>query len=248
MIRAMLTSRSARIPLLVLILLAAALLLAACGGDDGENTGSSNSEDETAEVSDDESSDAASDGASEDVAARNDSYDEAPKLKLDPKETYVVKLETTKGDFEIAVDQEAAPIAAANFVFLVQEGYYDGIPFHRIIKDFMIQTGDPTGTGTGGPGYELTDDPVKGDYDRGTVAMANAGPNTGGSQFFIVHGTTVNQTLPKDYIIFGSVDDAGMKVVDKIASVEVTTGPSGEPSSPVEPVNITRATLISPES
>jgi peptidylprolyl isomerase len=248
MIRAMSTSRSARFLLLAMTLLAAALLLAACGGDDGEDSGggSSSSGDETAEVSEDESSDAASDGAGDDVAARNDKYDAAPDLKLDPKETYVVKLETTKGDFEIAVDQKAAPIAAANFVFLVQEGYYDGVPFHRVIKDFMVQTGDPTGTGTGGPGYELTDDPVKGDYDRGTVAMANAGPDTGGSQFFIVHGTTVDQTLPKDYVIFGSVDEEGMKVVDKIASVEVTTGPSGEPSSPVEPVNITRATLVSP--
>lgn len=220
------------------LLAAAALLAAGCGGDsssDDEGRGS----DESAESSDDE----AEGGGSDEVAARNGMYDAPPTEKLDPAKTYVVEVETSKGTFDITVDPKAAPIAAANFVFLVKEGYYDGTPFHRIIKDFMIQGGDPTGTGTGGPGYQLKDDPVKGEYDRGTVAMANAGPNTGGSQFFIVHGTTVAETLDKDYVIFGKVDATGMKVVDEIANVDVEPGPTGEPSQPVDAVKIISAKL-----
>ena len=229
-------NRMPRLLFLLLVLLAAALLVAGCGDD--SSSSDSDAGDDAAETSD--SGDDAEGGGS-DVAARDGKYDAPPTLKLDPAKDYVATIETDKGSFDIAVDQKAAPIAAANFVFLVGEGFYDGVPFHRIIKDFMIQTGDPTGTGTGGPGYELKDDPVKGEYTRGTVAMANAGPNTGGSQFFIVHGSNVE--LPKNYVIFGSVDDAGMKVVDEIAEVEVEVGASGEPSQPVEPVNIVTATL-----
>ncbi len=238
----MAASRSLTRALFLLAILASAVLLAAGCGDDSSSSDNAGS-DETAETS--ETSDGGdSDGSMpEDPADRNDMYDEAPTQKLDPAKEYVVAVETNKGTFDIKVDPKAGPIAAANFVFLVNEGFYDGTVFHRIIKDFMVQGGDPTGTGTGGPGYELEDDPVKGEYSRGTVAMANAGPNTGGSQFFIVHGTNVADTLPKDYIIFGSVDDAGMKVVDKIAGVEVEPSPNGEPSQPVEPVKIISAKL-----
>ncbi len=223
---------------LLALLSAAALLTAGCNGDskDSEDGGGSDSA-SSSEV------EGGGETSNDDVASRDGKYDAPPTLKLDAAKKYVVQLETNKGTFDINVDPKAAPIAAANFVFLVKEGFYDGVPFHRVIKDFMIQGGDPSGTGMGGPGYELKDDPVKGEYSRGTVAMANAGPNTGGSQFFIVHGTNVADTLPKDYIIFGKVDDAGMKVVDEIANVEVETSPSGEPSQPVDAVTIEKATL-----
>jgi peptidylprolyl isomerase len=227
-----------RILFLLALVAVAALLAAGCGGDskDSDDAGGA----EQASSSEAEGGGSSSD---DDVAARDGKYDAPPTEKHDPSTQYVVEMETNKGTFDITVDPKAAPIAAANFVFLVKDGFYDGVPFHRVIKDFMIQGGDPSGTGLGGPGYELKDDPVKGEYTRGTVAMANAGPNTGGSQFFIVHGTNVDDTLPTDYIIFGSVDEAGMKVVDKIADVEVEPSQSGEPSQPVDEVKIIKATL-----
>lgn len=227
-----------RLLFLLALLAAAALLAAGCGGDSKESSKSGGADQASSSEAETEGG-----GSSDDVAARDGMYDKAPTEKLDASKTYVVELETNKGTFDIKVDPKSAPIAAANFVFLVKEGFYDGVPFHRVIKDFMVQGGDPSGTGMGGPGYELTDDPVKGEYSRGTVAMANAGPNTGGSQFFIVHGTNVADTLPKDYIIFGKVDEAGMKVVDKIADVEVEQSANGEPSQPVDEVKIVSATL-----
>ena len=239
------SSRSLRFLFLLALVLAAAMLASACGGGDGaEDAGGGSTEIEPA--SDSDADDGGSDGGlaiDEEVSARADSYEAAPKKRLDPKKTYIVHVSTNKGDFDITLDPKAGPIAAANFAFLVKEGYYDGVVFHRIIKDFMVQTGDPTGTGTGGPGYSIKDDKVTGAYERGTVAMANAGPDTGGSQFFIVHGTTVDQMLGKDYAIFGKVDAKGMEVVDEIADVEVTAGPSGEQSQPTETVKIEKMEL-----
>ena len=156
-------------------------------------------------------------------------------------------MSTSEGDITFELYPDAAPKTVESFVKLANDGYYDGLTFHRIIKDFMIQGGCPKGTGTGGPedkgydGYPFEDEFNEHKVVRGALAMANAGPNTGGSQFFIVHGSNVE--LPKNYVIFGSVDDAGMKVVDEIAEVEVEVGASGEPSQPVEPVNIVTATL-----
>jgi cyclophilin family peptidyl-prolyl cis-trans isomerase len=119
-----------------------------------------------------------------------------------------------------------------NFVFLARDKFFDNTIFHRTIKGFMIQGGDPEGTGMGGPGYQFADEAFTGEYTRGTVAMANAGPNTNGSQFFIMHQDTA---LPKNYVIFGHVT-AGMDVVDKIALAP--TQPGGEGSSPVTPVQV----------
>lgn len=226
----------------LLTLVTSALLAAGCGsdGDSGSKDEEGGSGASTSQSGDDWCGDdeKASDTP---VEERNELYDEPPSLELE--EETVVRLETSKGAIDVTVDPEAAPIAAANFVCLARDGFYDGVPFHRVMEGFMIQGGDPTGSGTGGPGYELEDDPVKGEYTRGTVAMANAGPDTGGSQFFIVHGTEVDQQLPKDYVIFGNVDEEGMKVVDEIASVEVEAGPNGEVSSPKEDVVIERATV-----
>ncbi len=226
-----------RLAFIVVFVAAAAALLSGCGSD------SSSSDDSTSTTSTTQQRDeSVADASSMDVADRDGMYDSAPTQKLDSAKSYVVRLKTDKGDIDVKVDPKAAPIAAANFVWLVQQGFYDGTTFHRVIKDFMIQGGDPLGDGTGGPGYELQDDPVTGEYVRGTVAMANSGPNTGGSQFFIVQGTNVG--LPKDYVIFGSVDDAGMKVVDAIANGKVEMGSDPTPSVPVDPVTITSATLV----
>src|SRR5262249_55323608 len=130
------------------------------------------------------------------------------------------------------------------FVCLAREGFYDNVKFHRIIKDFMIQTGDPTGTGTGSPGYRFADEPISRDYERGIVAMANSGPNTNGSQFFIMHG---NRPLPKNYVIFGKVID-GLDVVDKIANTPVRPSPQGEPSVPTQDVRIVNVTIDEEEA
>lgn len=122
-------------------------------------------------------------------------------------------IETNKGVVELEIYPEATK-AASNFIFLSQDGFYDGLTFHRVEPGFVIQGGDPLGNGTGGPGYKFADDPVKRKYDQGVVAMANAGPNTNGSQFFIM--LEDNLTLPPKYTIFGKVIK-GMEVVKKIA-------------------------------
>jgi cyclophilin family peptidyl-prolyl cis-trans isomerase len=123
-----------------------------------------------------------------------------------------VVMETTKGTIEFQVFGDEAPLASSNFLYLTKGGFYDGLTFHRREEGFVIQGGDPIGNGTGGPGYQFADEPVKRSYDRGIVAMANAGPNTNGSQFFIMLGNT---PLPPNYTIFGKVTK-GMEVVDAI--------------------------------
>ncbi len=127
-----------------------------------------------------------------------------------------VKLETNVGVIEIELSADT-PITSSNFISLVNKKFYDGLVFHRVIANFMIQGGDPKGNGTGGPGYSFVDEPVKLSYSRGAVAMANSGPNTNGSQFFIMHK---DYQLPPNYTIFGKVI-SGIEVVDKIASSDV---------------------------
>ncbi|MEX0934889.1 MAG: peptidylprolyl isomerase [Candidatus Paceibacterota bacterium] len=136
--------------------------------------------------------------------------------------TNTITLQTAKGDITLELYPDLAPNTVANFKRLASEDFYDGVIFHRVIEGFMIQGGDPTGTGTGGPGYTFEDElkpshpEAQKGYVRGTLAMANAGPDTNGSQFFVVHQ---NAPLPYDYTIFGRVTE-GMEVVDAIASVE----------------------------
>ena len=154
---------------------------------------------------------------------------------------YTATLETSHGPIEVELYPEDAPITVNNFVSLAKEGFYDGTPFHRIVKGFVIQGGDPTGTGTGGPGYKFKDEAVRKDYERGILAMANAGPNTNGSQFFVVL-QDLRGRLPKNYTIFGKVT-SGLDVVDAIADVNVTRGASGEISSPTEPVTLEKVTI-----
>lgn len=155
-------------------------------------------------------------------------------MQINMSKTYTVTLATTEGNIVIQLDAAGTPITANNFVYLAERHFYDGTIFHRVIKGFMVQGGDPTGTGTGGPGYFFNDEPFHGAYTRGTVAMANAGPNTNGSQFFIVQQDV---PLPPNYVIFGRVI-RGMDVVDKIANAPVTAAANGEMSKPVAPVTV----------
>ncbi|SRR5579883_606333 len=163
-----------------------------------------------------------------------------PPMTIDPSHTYTATLQTSAGDITIELLPGDAPQTVNNFVFLARQGFYDGTPFHRTIAGFMIQGGDPTGTGTGGPGYRFNDEPVRRAYEPGIVAMANAGPNTNGSQFFIVQGDNA-RGLPPNYTIFGRVTN-GMDVVNTIATAPVRPG-GREASSPVNPVTINTVTI-----
>jgi cyclophilin family peptidyl-prolyl cis-trans isomerase len=168
-------------------------------------------------------------------------YTEQPAMRIDPAKSYTAVLQTNKGTIEVEFFPEDAPTTVNNFVCLAEDGYFDGTPFHRIVKGFVIQGGDPTGTGSGGPGYKFADEPIVRDYERGTLAMANAGPNTNGSQFFIVL-EDLRGKLPKNYTIFGRVTD-GMDVVDAIANTPTRTGRGGENSTPTEPVTLEKVTI-----
>ena len=160
----------------------------------------------------------------------------APEMQIDPSKRYRATLHTNKGDITIELLVGDAPKTVNNFVFLARDGFYNGVIFHRIIKGFMIQGGDPTGTGRGGPGYQFADEPVKGAYEIGSIAMANSGPNTNGSQFFICHGRNA-ESLPPNYTIFGRVTE-GLDVVDAIANVPTQSSGRGERSTPTEDVRI----------
>jgi len=163
-------------------------------------------------------------------------------MALDTNKKYTATIKTSLGDMSAELYSKDAPNTVNNFVFLAKQGFYDGVIFHRVIKEFMVQTGDPTGTGRGGPGYRFNDE-LSGPqtYTKGTLAMANAGPNTQGSQFFICHGAGAER-LPKNYTIFGKVT-TGIDVLDKIAGVPVKPGAGGENSSPVDPPKITSITI-----
>jgi peptidyl-prolyl cis-trans isomerase B (cyclophilin B) len=150
-------------------------------------------------------------------------------------------LHTSAGPITVSFFDEDAPKTVENFRKLAGDGFYDGLIFHRVIKDFMIQGGDPEGTGTGGPGYTFDDEFNDHKVVRGALAMANAGPNTNGSQFFIVHADQRGR-LPKNYTIFGRLT-GGMDTLDKIANTPVQRSRSGEASQPVEPPRIESVTI-----
>ncbi|MDP2325209.1 MAG: peptidylprolyl isomerase [Gammaproteobacteria bacterium] len=142
-------------------------------------------------------------------------YDAPPAMQITTDRTYKVSIETGKGAIELELFPEHAPKTVNNFVFLIQDGFYDGVTFHRVIPNFMIQGGDPTGSGRGGPGYRFEDE-CKGNplrHERGVISMANAGPGTNGSQFFITHGPQPH--LDGKHTVFGKVT-GGLDVVDSI--------------------------------
>ena len=175
-------------------------------------------------------------------AARNMQWADPPVISIDPNKEYTATIKTNLGDIEIQLFAKEDLITVNNFVFLAQQGFYNGVKFHRVEKGFVIQSGDPTGTGYGGPGYEFADEKVTRDYVAGTLAMANSGPNTNGSQFFITL-VDLSGRLPKDYTIFGLVT-SGFDVVQKIGNTPVTTNPlSGEVSLPTADVHINTVSI-----
>lgn len=144
-------------------------------------------------------------------------YNSYPEMVIDPKKKYVAKIDTNKGVININLFADRAPKTVNNFVFLARDKFYDGVKFHRVIDNFMVQGGDPTGTGRGGPGYNWPDEAsaLKIAHEKGSLSMANAGPNTNGSQFFITH--IVTDWLDGKHAVFGKVvSDDDQKVVDSI--------------------------------
>jgi cyclophilin family peptidyl-prolyl cis-trans isomerase len=142
-------------------------------------------------------------------------WSKSPEMQIDPKKKYKAHMETDKGTMVFELFADKAPKTVNNFVFLAREGFYEGVPFHRVIKNFMVQGGDPAGRGTGGPGYKFADEfhPSLRHDKRGILSMANAGPNTNGSQFFITHGPTPH--LDNHHTVFGHVVE-GMDVLMSI--------------------------------
>ena len=164
-------------------------------------------------------------------------FDGPPPMCIDPARRYSAKVATTKGTIVISLDPLAAPKTVNNFVFLARYHFFDGVVFHRVIPGFVLQGGDPTGTGTGGPGYRFEDElPKPGRYELGSLAMANAGPNTNGSQFFVISGPSGSR-LPPQYSLFGKV----VKGMDVVSAIDATGTPSGKPKERVviESVTIT---------
>lgn len=207
-----------------LLLLALALSLAACGGGD-DNEGSSSSANGDCETVDA-------------PAPKADGGETKPTDSLEAGTTYDLVVETNCGDFTIRLDPKLAPKTTASLVALAEDGFYDGTTFHRVVPGFVIQGGDPTGTGTGGPGYTTTDaPPTDTRYTEGTVAMAK-GPadpaGTSGSQFFVV--TAPDAGLPPDYAVVGTVTE-GMETVSAIEALGTGDGP------PAQPVVIEKVTV-----
>ena len=177
-------------------------------------------------------------------------YSRPPAMVIEEDVEYAATINTSAGNIQVDLFSDRTPITVNNFVFLARDGFYNGTRSHRIMKGFMVQFGDPLTKdvslknlwGTGDPGYKFDDEPFSGSYDRGVVAMANSGPNTNGSQFFIMHKAT---PLPKNYVIFGQVtDDASLEVLDKIAETPVAASPSGEQSFPTEDVVISSIEVV----
>ena len=238
-------SRALRRTLTLAITVAA--LLAACGDD---TITSSNS---TPVTSDNTSADAASsdatsadasaatttiDGcaAADGSAAKQATFTEYPPVCIEPGKAYGATIETNQGTLNITLRPDIAPITVNSFVNLARYHYFDGTTCHRAIRNFVVQCGDPTATGTGDPGYEFADELPTEAYTVGSIAMANAGPNTNGSQFFIISGRD-GAALPPSYSLFGQVDEADMGVV---AALDALGNPSdGPPLQPIDIVSIT---------
>jgi len=178
----------------------------------------------------------AADGSSE----RQTKFDGPPPMCIDPAKSYTAEMVTSMGSLTIALDPIQAPNTVNSFVFLARYHYYDGIIFHRIIKDFVCQGGDPTGTGRGGPGYQFADElPKPGRYEIGSVAMANAGPNTNGSQFFLISGNQ-GVRLPPQYALFGKIVK-GLDVLEAMQSVDTDRSDRPKDDVIIQSVTITES-------
>lgn len=214
-----------RIPVLLCVV---GLSLSACSSS-GSGSGSTASESPSAGVSC---------PPTQGTSSRVTSFAAAPGMCIDAKKSYTAKVTTDVGAFTVELLPSKAPATVNNFVFLARNHYYDHTSFHRVIKGFMLQGGDPKGTGNGGPGYTFDDElPKRGEYAIGSVAMANAGPNTNGSQFFIITGQD-GVDLPPQYSLFGKVT-AGMDTVRKIEA----DGSDADPAPPTKGHTITAVTI-----
>ena len=209
---------------LPILILAVALLAAGCGGSD-DTGGTTESTDTTATATE----------------AREDGGATEPKERLDPEKTYKLVFKTNCGSFTVTLDQAKAPATSASLVSLAKSGFYDNTIFHRIVPGFVIQGGDPTQAGNGGPGYQTVDPPPSGStYSEGIVAMAKLGSEpagTAGSQFFVVSGPNA-ETLPPDYAIVGTVT-SGMDTVKRIDGFGDVNDPAGTPTRPVVVESVT---------
>ncbi|MBA2349978.1 MAG: peptidylprolyl isomerase [Solirubrobacterales bacterium] len=229
---------------LALLMTVSALGLSACGESSGDDVtpppsapaASTPATPETAPPAEEPSADASC------VKSEEPGGEKAlpcPTQTVEEGKTNVVSLETSEGDFDITLDVERAPETANSVAYLAKEGFYDGLDFHRVVPDFVIQGGDPNGDGSGGPGYSVTEAPPSDlTYTRGLVAMAKAGnepAGASGSQFFVVSAPDVG--LPPEYALVGKVDAAGMKIVDKITALGEGDGP------PSKKVTIEKATF-----
>jgi cyclophilin family peptidyl-prolyl cis-trans isomerase len=186
----------------------------------------------------------ASDTTSSTTLPEKQTYTTAPPVTIDPAKTYVATVDTNQGSFQITLDPQAAPQTVNSFVFLANQGFYDGLPFHRIKKDFVIQGGDPKGDGSGGPGYSLPDEPPPNGYTKYSVAMANSGSGTTGSQFFIVTTDTGAKNLggpPYLYSDVGKVT-SGTETIDKLNKLGSTASDPSQ-QKPKKPVTITKITI-----
>ncbi len=171
-------------------------------------------------------------------APKQQKFSEPPEMGIDPDKRYTAKMDTSMGELVIALDAKRAPKTVNNFVFLALHHYFDGIVFHRIINGFVCQGGDPTGTGRGGPGYRFEDElPKPGEYQLGSLAMANAGPNTNGSQFFLISGPSGVQ-LPPAYSLFGQVVK-GLEIVDEMQKVPTGAGDRPKTNVVINSVTVT---------
>jgi peptidyl-prolyl cis-trans isomerase B (cyclophilin B) len=202
------------------LLLALVLVLAACGGDEEEPESAGTTATELSE---------GPCAVADPPEPKPDGGQTAPEGPLDAGTTYRLVFETSCGSFTVELDQETAPKTAPSLVSLAESGFYDGTTFHRVVPGFVIQGGDPTGTGSGGPGYSTVDVPPSGAaYTAGVVAMAKAGnepPGTSGSQFFVV--TAADSGLPPEYAIVGSVTE-GMETVKAIEALGIGDGPPSQ--------------------
>ena len=228
-----------------LVLAAAALVVAACSGDDDIVVSSPFDESATtdaeavatappteAPAATPECPPAAS---TEEVTQQ---FAAPPPFCLDPDVAYSALVETSSGDLTIELDQTAAPQAVNNFVFLARNNYFDDTICHRVIRDFVVQCGDPTGTGTGGPGYRFADElPAEGAYQLGSIAMANSGPDTNGSQFFIISGPN-GAALPPLYSLFGQVPESDLGVVEAMNELG-SEDSSGVPTEEIRILDVT---------
>lgn len=221
----------------LILLISAVLILGGCGKDNETKQEPANNQ--AAGTTADQTTPPVEAEPAPESVKETMSWDSPPAMEIDTNKSYTAKFTTNKGDFTIELFAKDAPKTVNNFVFLSRQGFYNDVIFHRIIESFMIQTGDPEGNGSGGPGYSFEDEQTDYEYEPGIVAMANAGPDTNGSQFFICTGeNSVGLNNTPNYTIFGKVTD-GMDVVKNIAATPVEPGgPMGELSSPTETVQI----------